>query len=271
MPQRKKNVSRMKQALNVAQDMSMLDQAATEQAKIDSQFRITLVLSQIKQRQEDTRDLNDAHVMALSESIAVLGLLEPLVVDRRNRLLAGGHRLAAIHLLQQIDDKAYHKQFPEDQVPVRVMPFDAEDDPERALQCEVAENEHRRDYTPKEVKTLADRLKKSGYRHTKGRPRKGQKALLPALEVIIGKHSRTIQRYLSGDDKSKKNTTNVAFSVEVKTLQRVQRDLEVWKKTHAQVVTGSKRTVLLKKIPAFIKLIDQVMLEVASENDESQI
>ncbi len=43
--------------------------------------------------------LNALHVLNLAESIAALGLLEPIVVDQHLRLLAGAHRLAAIQLL----------------------------------------------------------------------------------------------------------------------------------------------------------------------------
>ena len=57
----------------------------------------SLPLGQIQPRQEDTRPLHTAHVAALMDPIAVLGLIEPLVTDKKGRLLAGGHRLAAIN------------------------------------------------------------------------------------------------------------------------------------------------------------------------------
>ncbi|HIK06727.1 MAG TPA: hypothetical protein IGS40_18880 [Trichormus sp. M33_DOE_039] len=56
-----------------------------------------------------------------------------------------------------------------------MLPFDAESDPDLALQVEIAENEKRRDYTPNEVKAIADRLRTAGFIHVKGRPKKGQK------------------------------------------------------------------------------------------------
>jgi ParB family chromosome partitioning protein len=77
------------------------------------------------------------------------------------------------------------------------MDFDAEAEPERALQVEVAENEKRRDYTALEARTLAERLRAAGYVDVKGRPTKGEKALRPALEVIMGKSLRTVRRYLN--------------------------------------------------------------------------
>jgi ParB family chromosome partitioning protein len=66
------------------------------------------------------------------------------------------------------------------------MGFDAEAEPDLALQVEVAENEKRRDYTISEARALAERLRAAGYVDVKGRPAKGEKALRPALEVIMG-------------------------------------------------------------------------------------
>jgi hypothetical protein len=42
-------------------------------------------------KDSDARALNPRHVVDLAESIAVLGLLEPVVVDTSGQLLAGGH------------------------------------------------------------------------------------------------------------------------------------------------------------------------------------
>jgi hypothetical protein len=118
-------------------------------------------------------------VSDLAEPIAVLGLLEPLVVDRRGRLLAGGHRKAAVFVLKEANPAAYAKHFSDDLVPVRVVDFDAEENPDLALQVEVTENEKRRDYTPVEVRALTERLRDAGYAEVKGRPAKGEKALRP--------------------------------------------------------------------------------------------
>jgi ParB family transcriptional regulator, chromosome partitioning protein len=132
-------------------------------------------------------------------SIATLGLLEPLVVDSRGRLLAGGHRKAAIYLLKEQMPEEYSEHFSNELVPVRVLDFDANKNADLALQVEIAENEMRRDYTSAEVRVLAERLKAAGYVDTKGRPALGEKALRPALKVIIGKSIRTVQRYLNED------------------------------------------------------------------------
>ena len=93
MAQRKPNVNRMRQALEVAHSMSSIDQASSEQEADHRQKRVAVRLDQIKQRQQDTRELKQTHVLSLVESIGVLGLLEPLVLDIRYRLLAGGQPL----------------------------------------------------------------------------------------------------------------------------------------------------------------------------------
>ncbi len=160
----------------------------------ETDTRFTLPLDRIQERETNTRELRQRHVAALAESIAVLGLLEPIVVDQGGKLLAGGHRLAAIRWLRDSNPTAYTQLFPGEQVPVRIMKFDAQVETELALAVEIAENEQRRNYTPAEVRMLADRLRKAGYADLKGRPAQGQKALRPALGIIVGKTSA-----LSGD------------------------------------------------------------------------
>lgn len=78
------------------------DQAAASQSEAKRTQRINLPLSQIYPRAEDNRPLRDAHVKDLAESIGALELIEPLVVDTKGVLLAGGYRLAAIQLLKKI-------------------------------------------------------------------------------------------------------------------------------------------------------------------------
>ncbi len=111
------------------------------------------------------------------------------MLDNLGRLLAGGHRLEAIRLLKEQQVENYQLLFPGDRIPIRTLPFDAEQDPDLALQVEIAENEQRRDYTPNEVRVIAQRLRADGYIDLKGRPKKGQKALMPALAVVVGKHA----------------------------------------------------------------------------------
>ena len=171
----------------------------------------------------DTRSLNPVHVVSLAESISALGVIEPLVVDADDHLLAGAHRLAACRLLavepeargalltELCPDQARQvnaalieqaRRLPLGElelaaIPVRAISFHSKEDPQRALQIEAAENEKRRDYTPREVRSLYDRLIDAGYTDRRGKPAAGEKAARPALAAIIGKSLRTVRRMLA--------------------------------------------------------------------------
>jgi ParB family transcriptional regulator, chromosome partitioning protein len=178
----------------------------------------TLPLNQITDRSGgDTRPLNPSHVEALAESIAAVGLIQPIAVDSQGRLLAGGHRRAAIVQLQSTNPIAFSQWFGAG-VPVHRFDFDASQDEARALAIEASENEKRRDYTPGEVRELADRLVAAGYRRIEGRPKKGEKALAPTLAVIVGKSQRTIERYLTNE--IQKTPTDVGVSRDMALTQR---------------------------------------------------
>jgi ParB family transcriptional regulator, chromosome partitioning protein len=203
---------------------------AADQARLREQ-RQQVELERIQARSgKDIRPTNPLHVVDLAESIVAVGLIEPLVVDRELRLLAGGHRLAALRLLAQPaaeraaavatlaagfaiergkpipstrlgDLQARAMGLPVLGGPalVRVIgDLDAVADRERAFQVEVAENEKRRDYTPGEIRNVADRLKRSGRYQLSGRPGQGRKAMLPELAAIFGKSQRQIYRALAG-------------------------------------------------------------------------
>ncbi len=250
----------------------MLEAATNTGAAIQAQDRAvearalapqsSIPLGKILERKSDTRELREQHVIDLAESIAVLGLLEPLVVDTRGRMLAGGHRKAAIELLKERDPSVYAKFFPNEQVPVRVIDFDAEADPELALQVEIAENEKRKDYTVSEARALAERLRASGYVDVKGRPAKGEKALRPALEVIMGKSLRTVRRYLN--EESTESVTSDLLSEQEETkasiasLRRLRTELVRWQKLHPESppqLQAVERDVvrLLKQVDAALK------------------
>ncbi|HEY9643120.1 MAG TPA: ParB N-terminal domain-containing protein [Coleofasciculaceae cyanobacterium] len=210
-------------------------------------------LDSIKERiGGDTRPLNQKHAEALAENIGAIGLIEPLVLDNQKRLLAGGHRLAALHLLRQNNESAFSIQFPNENIPVRVLPFDSEQDTELALQIEVAENEQRRDYTPAEVRAVADKLREAGYRTTAGRPKKGEKALAPALSLIFGKSLRTVERYLAIAEKI---PTSDGISSKAH-LKRALSNLQHWQKAEPQ---SEQEESLAKKLPAIMKLIEQIL------------
>jgi ParB family transcriptional regulator, chromosome partitioning protein len=245
----------------IAAARSKQEQQATSFKPQDS----TMSLGQIQARQQDTRPLNVKHVESLAESIAVLGLIEPLVLDTQGQLLAGGHRLAAINLLKQSQPDRYAHQFPGDRIPIRVLPFSAAAEPELALQIEVAENEQRRDYTASEVRDLAHRLRSAGYVDVKGRPKKGQKALMPALAVVVGKHLRTVQRYLSDEanpatlmleppenSPSQKSATRVAL------LKQSLAKLNQWQQEKPKT---AQEKALAKKLPELLELIELAISE----------
>ena len=200
-------------------------EAGQQLAAQDRQLEDVLVLQKaeipleavLRRPDGDTRPVDPLHVLGLAESIVAVDLLEPLVVDKKNRLIAGAHRLAAIRLLAAPDRAAEFKTLitsplpgnqgvindrlqalPQIQakwqvIPVRRLPFDAQENRSAALAAEVAENERRRDYTKAEIKKLAERLKNSGFRHTVGRPKVGEKSLV----TIVGKSRATIWRMLS--------------------------------------------------------------------------
>lgn len=218
--------------LKAAQSAGTAIQEQDRQSEVRStQSKVsTLPLSKIIDRLTDTRSLKYQHVEDLMKSIAALGLLEPLVVDSRGRLLAGGHRKAAIYLLKKQMPIEYIEHFPNELVPVRVLGFDANQNGDLALQVEIAENEKRRDYTPAEVRTLAERLKSAGYIDTKGRPAIGEKPLRPALQVIIGKSIRTVQRYLNENEEL--STTDVRLNIGTNALTNLKTSLVKWQKMY---------------------------------------
>lgn len=200
----------------------------------------------------DTRQLNQGHVEALSESIALLGLIEPLVVDSSNRLVAGGHRKAAILHLRETAPEAFEKRFSEG-VPVHRVGFDAQLQPDLAVQLEIAENEQRRDYTPAEVRAIADKFRGVGFRGTVGRPAKEQAALVPALMAVVGKSRRTVMRYLARDS----GEIVPDGTIYDKALGQVYRGLAKWlekpRKSKAEKAVVEDAKLLLQKIEGLIK------------------
>ncbi len=254
-------------ALNIAANqMSIQDEKRTELAKQDRQQRAYVSLSSIKEREHDTRPCNPTHIENLRESIAVLGLIEPLVVDENHRLLAGAHRLKAIQSLKETQLKEYNLQFKNDLIPVRIMDFKADENPKRALEIEVAENEKRRDYTPKEVRELAERLKKSGYKSTRGKPKAGEKSLAPALQVIVGKSRASIVRYLSNQDKNL-NASNDSFRKPEKILKKLQRDLNSLQRTFSDSLENKELAEIEEKLPEFLATVELALAKLAEKEE----
>jgi len=244
-------------AHTTAQRLHGQDLQAEAKADKERMQRAALPLDQIQERVTDTRQLRQEHVEQLAESIAVLGLLEPLVVDNRGRLLAGGHRKAAIFSIKENNPEAYAQHFPDNTVPVRMMSFDAEADPERALQVEVSENEKRRDYTPAEVRALAERLRTAGYMDTPGRPTKDEKRLRPALEVIIGKSLRSVRRYLTEE-----KPVQIGQVSKKMALRQAKTALERWQSLSEAERNTSVEKQLAKKLSQLLSLIEKTLNEI---------
>ncbi len=199
--------------------------------------RSTLPLAAIHPRPGgDSRSLKPSHILNLAESIAAVGLVEPPTVDRVGHLLAGAHRLAALRLLVLSDvearvekwlelarlnkDRLTAKQQMEverlkvlsplemEEVPVMILPFDASEDTARALAIETSENTQRRSYSKEEILTLVQRLRDAGFVEREGRPRAGEKALRPALSIVLGKSANTVRRWLGVLDDARKTCPN---------------------------------------------------------------
>jgi N6-adenosine-specific RNA methylase IME4 len=124
----------------------------------------TVKISAIKVGKRFRADVGD--LRSLADSIATLGLLHPVVIDGKARLVAGARRLAAVRLLGWRD------------VPVRIVRTltDAAD----ALRAERDENTERKQFRPSEIVALARALEpleraeaKARQRHG-GRPKNGE-------------------------------------------------------------------------------------------------
>ncbi|MDY0002806.1 MAG: ParB N-terminal domain-containing protein [Polyangia bacterium] len=204
----------------------------------------TLPLASILDRPGgDTRSLNPGHIVSMAETIAAVGLVQPLVVDRVGHLLAGGHRRAAIRLLliEDPDERvltleAQYRPLPGrikqeleertraltispdvgalDPVKVHIMDFDAEDEPERALGVEAAENAQRKQYTAQEVLGIYNRLLDAGFVDREGKPREGEKAAKPAVAAIIGRSVRSVYRALERA-KQKESVTMTSAGLQI--------------------------------------------------------
>jgi FtsZ-binding cell division protein ZapB len=162
----------------------------------------------------DTQPLNRTHLAQLVESIAVIGLITPLTVDRHYRLLAGGHRKAALVRLATEKPERFAELFAEG-VPVRVMAIDAEVDTIDALQKEVEENTQRRNYTAAEIREAARKLEEAGYERIRGRPAQGQKSLNRELMSVFRLSREYISRILNESDPKSVNNVTLSEKAEI--------------------------------------------------------
>lgn len=236
--------------------------------------RGTLSLTAIHPRPGgDSRPLKLGHILNLAESIAAVGLVEPPTVDYVGHLLAGAHRLAALQLLALSNvedrvnmwlelarlnqDRLTEKQKIEierlkalsslemEEIPVMVLPFDASEDPARALAIETSENTQRRSYSKDEILTLAQRLRDAGFVEREGRPRAGEKALRPALSIVLGKSANTVRRWLGALDDAPKTCPNGHVSK----MQEAEHKLRAAIKNYRQLIveTSSEKSQQLQR------------------------
>jgi len=267
------SASLLAQAAEVADAIHEQDQAVEAKSERDRAQRINLPLSRIRPRAEDTRPLHEQHVKDLTESIGALGLIEPLVVDINGVLLAGGHRLAAIQILKETNFDLYQLQFPDDLVPVRVMPFDTEAEPERSLQVELAENEKRVNYSREQIERLAERLRALNYRDIVGRPKEGEKALGPALAVAIGVSARYVRKVLrqqrseeTGEVEEEIRNSVPNFQ-KLRVLRRIEAALEeLISLPESEQATRTEQS-LYKTVPTFLK---KLKASIDEENKRKQ-
>lgn len=242
-----------------------LDEVVPDSAPVIG-IETTIFLDNILNRHGgDTRHLNEEHVNALAQSIAAIGLIEPLVVDNKGRLLAGGQRREAINRLKDADSQEYLKCFPGGCIPVRVMDFDSEEEPDRAFEVEVAENEQRRDYSKKEVREIAERLKAAGYTDTPGRPKPDEKRLKPTLMAILGKSLRSVERYLS-ESAQEETPPNGGVSEEnlreeIHQTYKKVRSKRIWKKIQASPTLTRKCEQIGEELSKLLKDAENISAE----------
>ena len=177
-----------------------------------------IAIDVIKDRLTDIRPVSESRAQRFAGSIALFGLIQPIAIDLNNHLLAGDHRRRAMNILRELAEwpervgvllpgldqhtqeqaiTAWRRHGFDLGVPVYRMDIDAVKDPVMAKAIELAENTNREDFSKEEVKRAYQELKTAGYRHVVGRPKKGEKAIGPELELLYGKASRTITKYIA--------------------------------------------------------------------------
>jgi ParB family transcriptional regulator, chromosome partitioning protein len=274
MARRRSSADLFAEATATADAIHQQDQVVSAKSEQERIQKTKLPLDQIKSRQSDTRPVYSQHVAALAESIAALGLIEPLVVDVKGVLLAGSHRLAAIHVLQETNLEIYNQHFSDGLIQVHMLTFDANLEPERALQVELAENEKRVNYTRDQIERLAERLRSLNYREVRGRPKEGEKALGPALSVAIGVSTRYVRKILSSQKPEvvdKENRNSVPIFQKLKLLKKIEGALEELAKLPESPNPGRSEKVLSKSSLTFLASVQRTIAELnASSKSKNQ-
>jgi len=184
---------------------------------------------------EDLRPLRPSHVVRLAESILVAGLNCSISVDCVKRLVAGRHRLIAFQLIdglrrcttpedriaffvkltgcpekvlagpeenlieriQMLQPERIDEFHPGATIPCIIKAFDSATNPELLDVSEVVENEHRLKHTKADVMRIVELFVERGYRTSVGRPKRGEKTLIPAVAEYFGESISTVKRILS--------------------------------------------------------------------------
>ena len=245
-------------AISRAKDASVAEELLQKQQS-ESQL---IPLARIGDRPTgNTRPLNRIHLAQLVDSIAVIGLITPLTVDRHYRLLAGGHRKAALIRLATENPERFAELFAEG-VPVRVMAIDAEVDTIDALQIEVEENTQRRNYTAAEIREAARKLEEAGYERIRGRPAQGQKSLNRELMSVFRLSREYISRILNESDPKSVNNITLSEKAEIflKQAEKFHRELEKEDAINPEIVQ------LQRELTTMIETLKTVMDEERADN-----
>ena len=223
-----------------------------------------LSLDEVQDRAHDSREVNQEHVLELVESISAVGLIVPITLDQNRVLLAGAHRLNALRHIHTHQSKRFKELFPQGKIPAYLMSLNQSQDRFQALRVEIEENEKRRDYTPQEVREVAQQLIDEGYVQQRGRPREGQKPLIPALELIFGKSKATIKRYLA----QTQNTDSHSEKAPVKhnPFLKLKRQITKGHQSVNDVSNLSKKQkAKWKETQALLKQASQLLEELAQD------
>jgi ParB family chromosome partitioning protein len=257
-------------ALNTGRIHAQADALAADKQAGDRIVQV-IALAAIKPRESDTRKARAEHALSLAENIAAVGLLQAPIVDAEKVLVGGLHRITALRLLlahrddreamlaeldgnaadavERLAELPASDSLPEPlrsgRVPVLLLATGAD-----ALAAEIAENTARRAYSLGEIKTLVGKLTAAGYHATRGRPKAGQKALKPALEVILGVSGATVKRllatgkmdqmsHLTPKQKAKAKREKAAKKLikALKDYDAIAPDSTDWQQLHAALIT----------------------------------
>ncbi len=102
-----------------------------------------IAVNHISVEKEERIRQDQGDIQALAESIRKVGLLNPIIVDEKYRLVAGFRRLIACRVLGW------------EEIEARVVPFG--EDLLRKFDAEVDENLSRKDFTAEEIISIAER------------------------------------------------------------------------------------------------------------------